>query len=483
MKILKYSFSILLGAMLFTSCQKDKLNPSSQTSIPAEGAFASAARIQSQVNGLYANLKSGSYMGGRYAIFSDVRGENFINNTGNAVTASTVWNFTVTGSDSYLNNMWNSAYNTINQVNLFLDGMQKQGDSLVSATLAKQYHGEAKFVRAVAYYGLLQLFVPPYTSGSTQKALPLRLTPITTVGYSNLARSTIADVYTQILADLNDAENLLPLTYPDATSNTIHAHRNTVVAFKTRVYLSMGNYPSVITEANKIVSATAPFSAPTGVANALQSNIAAVFATPYTTTESMFSLPFTGVNEAPGTQNQLAYYYLPSSGLATAGNGEYYLNATGIIGDAGWKTTDARRGFVKTVSAKQWLTKYSVGSPYTDWIPVLRYAEVLLNLAEARTRSTNTIDAQAIALLNAVRGRSDASTVFTAANFTGPTDLINAILKERNIELLGEGMRSSDIMRLGLTFPAKGSASAVGPTDLGYVFPNPTSETQYNSLW
>jgi hypothetical protein len=113
----------------------------------------------------------------------------------------------------------------------------------------------------------------------------------------------------------------------------------------------------------------------------------------------------------------------------------------------------------------------------------MRYPEVLLSLAEARARSTNSIDAQAIALLNAVRHRSDATTTFTAANFADANALVNQIITERNIEFLGEGVRNMDIMRLGLPFPAKGSVKAVPASDPAYIFPAPTSETQYNHLW
>ena len=73
---------------------------------------------------------------------------------------------------------------------------------------------------------------------------------------------------------------------------------------------------------------------------------------------------------------------------------------------------------------------------------------MLLNLAEAKARTTNTVDAQAVALLNAVRNRSDAGTTFTTGSFATVADLINAILKERRIEFLGEGLRNGDLLRL-----------------------------------
>jgi uncharacterized protein YfaS (alpha-2-macroglobulin family) len=184
----------------------------------------------------------------------------------------------------------------------------------------------------------------------------------------------------------------------------------------------------------------------------------------------------------PGTQNQVAYYFSPTSKYGGVGNGEYALNANGVLADPTWKTTDRRRSFVITGNGKQWLTKYSAPSPYTDYVPVIRYSEVLLNLAEARVRSTNTVDPQAVALLSAVRSRSDATTTYTTASFASATVLASAILEERNIEFLGEGLRNNDLMRLQMTVPAKGSAPAKNPGDQGYIWPISATELSLNPL-
>ena len=92
---------------------------------------------------------------------------------------------------------------------------------------------------------------------------------------------------------------------------------------------------------------------------------------------------------------------------------------------------------------------------FTDYAPVIRYAEVLLNLSEAITRSTNTVDAKAVALLNAVRGRSDATTVFTVGGFANAAALADALLIERRIELLGEGLAGSDLTRSWIAIACK----------------------------
>ena len=397
------------------------------------------------------------------------------------VTGFDIWNYTPSNSstNSVLNH-WARAYYVINLANVFIDGMAAKGSAVVGTTLSNNYLGEARLLRAISYYSLLQLYARPYWDGNGSKpGVPLRLKGNTNSGNYALARASVAEVYTQILSDLTFAEQNLPLDYNNAALNTTRAHRNTAIAWKTRVYLSMQKYAEVITEANKIVSATPPFTATSGVANALQSDYTSLFKPPYTSTESMLSMPFS-TTEQPGTQNQLGYYYGPSA--FNGGNGEYSLLSTGIISNTGWKSTDARRSFVQVFGSKSYLTKYSVPSTFTDWAPVIRYAEVLLNLAEARTRSTNTVDAQAIALLNAVRGRSDASTVFTAAGFADASALADAIMTERRIEFLGEGLRGADITRLGLPLPAKPGVNSIPTTSQQYIWPISADELLLNPL-
>lgn len=478
-----FFLSSFAAAMLFTQgCSKKKeyLNPVLQTAISDATAFDSPLRVENQVRSMYAALKGGHFYGGRFIAYGDIRGEDLVNNGSNNITAWDVWLFNPNNTATSIEGLWSRAYSTINHCNLFLDGMAAKGNATVGETLAKNYNGEARFIRALAYYSLLQFYAQPYLDGQGAKpGLPLRLTGIKGPGQSDLARSTVAQVYTQILDDLNFAENNLPLDYGTgstaAMTRTTRAHRNTAIALKTRVYLSMQNYPAVVTEANKIVSATAPFKANSGIQHTLNPDIRVVFKTPFTDIESILSMPFSNNSaDVAGTQNQLATYY----------NGEFYIKADGIMADAGWKAVDARRSFFSVSGGKTFLGgKYTLPSPFLDFAPVIRYSEVLLNLAEAKVRTTNTIDAQAVALLNAVRNRADATTTFTAASFATHTDLLNAILKERRIELLGEGLRNNDIMRLGLSLPARTSAdSPIPPGGNGYIWPIPNSELSYNNL-
>ena len=492
MKRNNYIVSLLSLSLVLASCHRDELNPRSQVQVDQTTAFNTLGRIQAQVNGLYGALKNGGLYGGRFQVSGDVKADNFINKTNNLITEQDVWTGNPTNSATAIVNVWQAAYLSINNANLFIDGMNTSGTKVSGAALGAQYIGEAKLVRALSYMALMQFYAQPYAAGAQNKGVPLRLKGISTVGFSALERSPVDAVYAQILQDLNDAEVALPVSYPDANGlkavyyNTTRATKGTAIALKTRVYLIMQRYTDVITEANKIVTPTAPFTSPSGfgLTYSLLPDVTKAFASPYTTAENILSLPMSaGTGDAPGTQNSLASYFSPTSKVATGGvgTGEFSLNPSGVIADANWKATDKRRTFVLSSlsGSDKWLNKYTAPSPYTDFPPVIRYAEVLLNLAEARARSTGALDPQAIALLNAIRGRSDATTVLAPATSAA---LIAAIFQERNIEFLGEGIRNMDLTRLLSPIPAKGSAPLKNPGDQGYIWPISATELSLNSL-
>lgn len=461
----------VFGGVL-TGCKKEKLSPVPETTLPDNLAYSTPDRIRQQVFGVYSAVKSGQFLGGRAIVYNDVRGEDWVNITGNGVTALGVWNFSVVSSDNQVENMWNAGYAAINRSNIVFEGIEAN-QSLLPATMANQLKGEVRFLRAVSYFYLVNLYgrKPFNADNGASPGLPLRLKAYKDAkDTASMPRSTVAQVYDQILQDLNYAETNLPLTYGTATdSNLVRAHRNAAIAFKTRVYLNMGRYNDVITEANKIVSATSPFVAATGVQHRLEQSITTVFRsfTSSANRETIFALPMSQSN-GPGTQNGLALYH----------NAEFALNPSGILANAQFGSSDARRtSFVVNASAPFRYSKYNDDN--NNYVQVIRYAEVLLNLAEALARTDAAINVMAVDLLNAVHKRSDPSTTLVP---TSKDELINMILTERRIEFLGEGLRSMDIMRQNIAFPAKGSVSTVPTTSLSYVWPIPASELLYNKL-
>ncbi len=187
----------------------------------------------------------------------------------------------------------------------------------------------------------------------------------------------------------------------------------------------------------------------------------------------------------PGTQNQLGYYF---SGRTGTGNQEYPIFTDGPL----WKNTtdfpasDARRAltFVSNFNSVPYtfVDKYTT-FPHTDWSPVIRYAEVLLNVAEAEARSANAVTTRAVALLNAVYKRSNpTSPDYTTTSFANVDAFVNRLLNERSMEFLGEGIRNGDIMRHVINIPAKTGVSEFPPTSVFYIWPIPNNERNTNEL-
>jgi len=467
----KVSALALALLMSVSSCNEDFLEAVPETDLAAESAFDTPARILSQVNGVYSSVKNGNFLGGRYLIYNDIRAEEFVNRTTNSVTGYSVYQGNQDPADTYVANFWNQGYLTINRINLFLDGLAANS-SKIDAALATQYSGEVKFIRALTYFSLVQIFAKPYAlDNGASPGLPLRLTGETTGANGALKRSTVAQIYDQILKDLNEAEAGLPDTYTTALLRTTRAHKNTAIALKTRVLLAKGDYAGVITEGNKIVSATAPFKSPNRVAHELQADVVSVFRTPYTSNESILSFPMAATN-SPGTQNQLGYYF-------NFGNLEYVLNTagSGIYANTNWSATDDRRAKLTAqyTTLGRHSLKFSGASPFIDYVPNIRYAEILLNVAEAEAEKGSVVRAQA--LLEAVRLRSDATYKFGTLDKAG---LISAILLERRIELLAEGFRANDILRRGQPINSFGAGAFIQPTSDRYFFGIPLTEQQTN---
>ena len=485
---MKYIIISILTLGFLSSCQKDKLSPEPQTQILDEVSFSTPEKTLAAVNGVYAGAKVGQIYGGRYFNYQDARGEEFINETANGVTQLSTWNFTVTPTTNEVQNFWAAAYTAVNRANVVIAGADK---APISDALKNQYKAECRFIRALMYHALVTIYARPYWDGNGSKpGVVIYTEPQTQLGENQKARSTVAEVYTQILDDLNFAEANLAANNGSTALNVTRAHKNTAIALKTRVYLYMGDYAKVIVEGTKLApQATAPFSTTSGVTHSLVANISTLFGAGGQTPENILSFPFTA-NDLPGTQNSLNQYYSPSATSSTAtnpctscaGNGDYSLNlgATGVVADTNkWSPRDARRQFNQIINSatKTWLRKWTAN---TDYVPAIRYAEVLLSLAEALARQ-NGLDAKAIAILNAVRKRSDDGVV-KPVTFAPATqqELIDLILYERRIELLGEGFRSRDLLRLGMNIPAKGTAPSITPASPQYIWPIPQSELNVN---
>ncbi|WP_026730444.1 RagB/SusD family nutrient uptake outer membrane protein [Flavobacterium denitrificans] len=475
-------FSVLAVGM--SSCTEEKiLDLEPINNISESAAFSTPSLIASSMNGVYNAAQIGRYNttsenGGRGYVWGaafveqgDCRGEDMVN-------TAAFFQFTYEGSydATTANNVyyWVDGYRLINRCNLMIEGVETAvSKGVITKAVGDDYIGQAKFLRAITHFELLNYFARPYnfTPGATHLGLVYREVGVNTAAEiaseHAKTRSTVAECYTKILADLNDAESLITSNGVTGGRVVAKATKSAAIAFKTRVYLHKGDWANVVTEGNKLNSLYSLTAAPNGPF---------VLANNLTNSESIFSIQHSPTAN-PGVNGALASMYKQ----------RLLVSISPIIWrDPKWLATDKRRQegvMVNTSAGVKYTNKYTDNVNLTDATPVIRYAEVLLNMAEAEARlGTNMTGA--ITLLNKVRDRSlanPATETYTAASFASQAEVVQAIIKERRIEFLAEGRRWSDIHRLQgdnlapvVGIPAK-LANAVPPAAAFVLDGNPYS--------
>jgi hypothetical protein len=447
----------LLALFMATSCKKS-LDKSPFNAISDNVAFATADRAFLALYGVYDAAQSGNYFGAvRGYPFGaanieqgDARGEDVINLAAfYQITYQASYNATTANNVG----QWENLYALINKANVSIDGFKTAGTAgIITSAVATQYEAECRFLRAMAHHEAVVFFCRPYLDGNGDKpGVPYRDFAINSSSLvedaKKITRGTVAETYQKILADLDFAEANLPATI---TPSTIRATKAAAIALKMRVKLHKGDWAGVITEGNKLVPPGAgPYSSPIG-----GWNLTALPDGPFlnnSSTESIFSirndaLDNSGVNGALPTM--LGPANLGARGLVSI--------SPIIFNNPGWLCDDKRRSLLTVQGTNalsgisQFTKKYTRYTNRDDFAPQIRYAEVLLTLAEAEARQASSVSTRAIDLLNAVRNRAlatPATQAYTVASFTDKNSLINAILLERRIEFLAEGKRWGDIHR------------------------------------
>lgn len=442
-------------SLFLSSCDKEVTDLQPFDRITEEAAFNSPDRVELSMVGVYDAAQSGFFAGGAVRGYpfgaasieqGDMRGEDMLNvATFYAITYGATYNAS-TANNQY---MWETLYALINKANVVIEGVQgAAAKGVITADAAKVYEGEARFLRAMAHHELLIHFARPYnhSADGNHPGVPYRTIPVNTPARVDEAkaqgRGTVKEAYTKLIEDLNFAETNLPDTRTGSRKIT-RVTKGAAIALKTRVLLHKGDYAGVITEGNKIVSASAPFTSPIG-GYALAAKPDVPFTNNASNTESVFSMENSATDNG-GVNGALPAMYGVAPARALVAISPILWNASF------WKADDLRRSLLATNNGRAYFTtKYKDAATMSDFTPLIRYAEVLLNMSEAIARTSATVDTRAVALLNAVRNRSvtNVADQFTVASFLNNNELIQAILNERRIEFFAEGRRWADIHRL-----------------------------------
>jgi hypothetical protein len=420
-----YITMLLLGALL-QSCNKYLDVPSYNQVSDANTIFDSAS-AQTAVRGAYRGLASLNYSATFQNIVLQSGGD--IRSINNAQTDLNVINYDLRSDIPLLLTLWSNNYNTINRANYIIAKVPGVVDINLTPALRSQLLGEGYFIRALSYFDLARLF------GNVQ----LFLTPTYKVSDKlGVAKSTQAQVYAQVLDDLNKAEALLP-----ATIVRNRATKYTVYALRARLNLYLQKYEDAETDANSIL-------ANTGYKLITPFNLAAG------TTESVLELSYntTDVNPAFSLWNGNNRALEPKATLHAL------LNDPNVGGGRKILSTQIGSGIYGGISP----TNTSAGY-------VIRTAELYLIRAEARVKKTVPDLTGALSDLNQVRNRSG----LTNSTAVTPGNILLAIENERRVEFALEPQRWFDLVKTGR---APAVLNLNDPNK--YIFPIPGAEILTN---
>jgi starch-binding outer membrane protein, SusD/RagB family len=398
------------------------------------------------VNGVYASFvaTSGSqYYGGEFVMLAEYPTEMMTPYLSAGNERSQVDNYTFNPAHNYIYHTWQHAYSAINRANSVIDRVPAVE---MDTTLRNRVVGEARFLRALHYFNLVRLFggVPLYASE--------------TAGLDSLERprSTAADAYALIIADLEQAAAVLPKGSTYGSTSLGRASRG---AAKTLLAKAL------IQRAATGVGTTADYQAALGLLQDVEANEGYTLLANYAdlfdmkhenNSEVIFDIQAT---RAPGLGERLSSQCAPrKSNYGSSQNGSFtaeqpffdqyttadkrrpttwqltFVDKSNTI--VSWTTTATASGAygADTPYMRKCLDSLSTGDDEQNFI-ILRYADNLLMKAEAINEISGPT-AEAYAAVNAVRTRAGLPAL--VAGLAQPA-FKDSLFAQRRLEMTFEG--------------------------------------------
>ena len=455
---------IFINLFLFAGCSSDFIDLIPKSTATVADVYKTDKDFQDAVIGCYSQLRTIYNSLWIYDIASD----DIVHGWTSENVRLRLDRYTHTSNDDHFANSWNNGYSLIYRVNYILEQIDDKDDNVVTN---KQRHiGEAKFLRAIAYFDLVRIFGD----------IPLITSVVTDAEALEIGRDPVSKVYEQIITDLIDAGNRLPASYtgPDVGRPTKGAAK----AILGKVYLTNKQFSDAETVLREVST----------MGYALLPNFNDLW--DYSKDEHHSEYIFDIEYEA-GTSPQMG------SGFTTefAPQDAAILNYFGIIGSAGntnnpseeafnlFEDNDLRKdisvnkgytdangvfhdivaGYGSEIFTRKYFYRLTRNSDSPANWKVIRYADVLLMLAEVLNENNKTDEA--FTYLNQVRRRAG------MPEYSGLSKeaLREAIYLERRLELICEGHRWWDLCRTGRAM------DACGPLNMKphmVLFPIPLSQ-------
>jgi hypothetical protein len=357
-------------------------------------------------------------------------------------------NFGYSSNDVCFENLWNALYRGIRNANILLEALDDSNASGVSQSVKDDMRAQALFLRAWYFFMLV----------SRWGAVPMPLSSVKSATDVNMAPTSEAEMYAQIVSDMTEAEAILPQASERGTSSSGRISKNTAQGILARVCLSWAGFPVYDTSKYAEALAWCTKVIETGE-NSLNPNYADLFVKQardeYDIQENMWEVEFYGNYQDSYTEG--GYVGIRNGLYAAYGNdypgyGYDFMRASKTLWDKyQYSLVDATKDYLakdlrmaRNIAAYYWsggssddLNMYKVyyqissgneSNRYTRWpgkwrrdeetnlprfkngngtnFPLLRYADVLLMFAEAENEVNNGPTQAAYDAINQVRRRA-----------------------------------------------------------------------------
>jgi hypothetical protein len=489
--------------MLSTTGCENALEEKVYSQVPTDNFYKTQEQAQLALNGIYTYLWNDNYRDGQWVTLGDVTAFTLIgggsaNGSGDRSGIQNEWNtFSWTPDANELVTAWDYFYQVINRSNTLIDKMEAadfQGKNKIL--------GEAKFLRAFFYFNLVRVF----------GGVPLHVHATTDLSEVDKPKSTDAEVYAQIIADLQSSVELLsPFNKADLTAGK--ATSITATALLSKVYLQQRNWKQAAEEAKKVMD-SGTFSLFEDYENINNPDF-------QNGKEHIFSIQHGGNANSTSQmyQTRMIYLFGPPAQTVKGVNVQFHALKDLVIFQAKksffaesadtyrkWQSVRDKMPYYYKNGIKElvrdtvamyapFLTKFHRVDFATGFLkegvnyPLIRYADILLTYAEA----SNEIDgpgALALESLNKVRRRAravgtaneQASKIYPDVA-TGVTkdQFRDVLLKERAQEFVGEGHYRWDLIRHNRLITQAKANGVTAAAEKHNLFPIPTQQISRNN--
>ncbi len=412
MKKLRIVPALLLAVALGACNTDDLLNILPVDEISDEIAIVDATSATAALAGAYGSLQS--LYGTSWVMWVDILTDD-VEHTGTfgSWADGDLHNFRP--NMGTIDGLWTNSYRGIDRVNRLIQKVPDIAD--IDPADSNDILGQAYGIRALLYFNLVRAWGD----------VPLVLVPPANLDEAALvSRDPVSAVYAQIEADFAQAASML-----SGGSNDDHTFvtPGAVTALEAKVALYQEDWSTAASKAQQIVT-SGDYALVTDLRDAFTAD-----GDP--SAEDVFRVAFTAVDVC----NEGNFYLY---------DGRFEIGATQEIydlydpGDLRFDLNFPDAGDIRADGIE--VTKYPTPIGAED-IHVIRYADVILILAEALAEQSDL--ANAVGYLNQIRARAAAAEYVFGTDLVTQQDVIDAIYLERRLELAFEGDRWHDLVRTG----------------------------------